>query len=77
MLDEYIGGRIAVARTTPCGVASNSDLLYMIVNKKQDKCIAISVDGKTGEIEAIKEQPLRLHEPEGKIIQFRKLKKEE
>jgi len=77
MLDEYIGGRMAFAHTSPYSVTPNGGLLYVITNKKQDKCIAISINGKTGEIEAIKERPIHLQEPGGKIIQFRQFKKED
>lgn len=77
MLDEYVGGRMALTPASPATLTQNNDLRYMILNKKHDKVILITISGKTGEITSITEQEAKLEKPRGKIIQFRQYKKEE
>lgn len=77
MLDEYVGGHMALASVSPRELVPNSDLLYVIMSKKRDKTICITINGKTGEIESITEQDVHIKDPGGKIIEFRKYMKEE
>jgi hypothetical protein len=77
MLDEYIGGHIAVTSASICVAASDNSKALMILNKEHSKMIYIVLNGKTGDIDMITEQEIAKPEPKGKIIQFRRLKEAE
>ena len=77
ILDEYVGGRMALAQAPPATLATNNDLCYMILNKNRDKVILITINGETGEIESINEQDFKAKKQGGKIIQFKRFLREE